>query len=216
MNTEPRQSPRGAATLQPGVSDALARATLDELAATGYSRLTVEGVARRAGVGKAAVYRRWPSKQEMTMAALALLVVPTAEVPDTGSLREDLRACVRSLHEWLAHPVHGAVVPDLTSAAAHDAGLAQALWREVGQPRRDLAGAVLHRGVTRGEIAPGTDVDMALDVIAGPLYWRLAVRRVAVDDAYLHALVEWLLAAMGAPPDVHPATTPGGDGDGAR
>ncbi|WP_380166776.1 TetR/AcrR family transcriptional regulator [Jannaschia sp. R86511] len=198
MDGAGRREPRGGATLQSRVSDALAGATLEELATTGYARLTVEGVARRAGVGKAAVYRRWPSKLEMTMAALSQLVVPTAEVPDSGSLREDLLASLRALHDWLVDPVHGAVVPDLTSAAAHDAGLAEALWREVGQPRRALASAMLARGIERGELPGDLDVEMALDVVAGPLYWRLSVRRVPVDDAYLEALCEWLLRALGA------------------
>lgn len=132
------------------------------------------------------------------MAAMAQLVVPNADVPDSGSLRGDLRALLRAFHDWLLDPVYGAVIPDLTSAAAHDAGLAEALWREVGQPRRDLAAAVLLRGVERDELSPGTDIEMALDVIAGPLYWRLAVRRVPVDDAYLDELGEWLLRALGA------------------
>ncbi|GAA4988410.1 TetR/AcrR family transcriptional regulator [Kineococcus glutinatus] len=198
MSSEGRRAPTGHATLQPRVSDALARATLEELAVTGYARLTVEGVARRARVGKAAVYRRWPSKQQMTMAALSQLVVPIADVPDSGSLREDVRASLRALHDWLVDPVYGAVVPDLTSAAAHDAGLAEALWREVGQPRRELASAVLARAVRRGELPGDLDVEMALDVIAGPLYWRLAVRRVPVDDSYLDDLSAWLLRALGA------------------
>lgn len=196
MSTEPARPPRGHATLQSRVSDALARATLEELAATGYARLTVEGVARRAGVGKAAVYRRWPSKQEMTMAAMTHLVVPIAEIPDSGSVRGDLRACLRGLRDWINHPVHGAVLPDLTSAAAHDDGLARALWREVGQPRRDLASTILQRAIERGEIPADTDIDLALDVIAGPVYWRLAVRRADLDDAYLERLGEWLLRGL--------------------
>lgn len=197
MGEAGRRAPTGHAALQPRVSNALAGATLEELAVTGYARLTVEGVARRAGVGKAAVYRRWPSKQEMTMAALSQLVVPIADVPDLGSLREDLKASLRALHDWLAHPVYGAVVPDLTSAAAHDAGLTEALWREVGQPRRELASVMLARAMRRGELPGDLDTEMALDVIAGPLYWRLSVRRVPVDDKYLDDLGGWLLRALG-------------------
>lgn len=197
MGSEGRRMPSGS-TLQLRVSEALANATLQELAATGYARLTVEGVARRAGVGKAAVYRRWPSKQEMTMSALSQLVVPTANVPDLGSLQDDLKAALHALHDWLVHPVYGPIIPDLTSAAAHDAGLTEALWREVGQPRRELASAVLVRGMERGELARDLDIEMALDVIAGPLYWRLSVRRVPVDEPYLENLNAWLLRSLGA------------------
>ena len=197
MGSEGRRMPSGN-TLQLRVSEALANATLQELAATRYARLTVEGVARRAGVGKAAVYRRWPSKQEMTMSALSQLVVPTANVPDLGSLQDDLKAALHALHDWLVHPVYGPIIPDLTSAAAHDAGLTEALWREVGQPRRELASAVLVRGMERGELARDLDIEMALDVIAGPLYWRLSVRRVPVDEPYLENLNAWLLRSLGA------------------
>lgn len=197
MGSEGRRMPSGS-TLQLRVSEALANATLQELAATRYARLTVEGVARRAGVGKAAVYRRWPSKQEMTMSALSQLVVPTANVPDLGSLQDDLKAALHALHDWLVHPVYGPIIPDLTSAAAHDAGLTEALWREVGQPRRELASAVLVRGMERGELARDLDIEMALDVIAGPLYWRLSVRRVPVDEPYFEDLSAWLLRALRA------------------
>jgi len=132
------------------------------------------------------------------MSALSQLVVPTANVVDSGSLRDDLKAALHALHDWLVHPVYGPIIPDLTSAAAHDAGLAEALWREVGQPRRELASAVLVRGMERGELARDLDIEMALDVIAGPLYWRLSVRRVPVDEPYLENLNAWLLRSLGA------------------
>ena len=99
-----KRAPTGAAVLQPRVTTAITEAVLAELTEHGYGRVSMEAVAKRAGVGKSALYRRWPSEQDMVIAALAELSVPAAEVPDTGSLRGDLRSMLQAVHDWLADP----------------------------------------------------------------------------------------------------------------
>ena len=113
-----KRTPTGAAVLQPQVTSAITEAVLDELALHGYGRLSMEAVAKRAEVGKSALYRRWPSKQDMVVAALSEFSVPLAEIPDTGSLRGDLLATVTAVHDWLSHPRFGTILPDLTATGA--------------------------------------------------------------------------------------------------
>ncbi|MFD0663561.1 TetR/AcrR family transcriptional regulator [Thermocatellispora tengchongensis] len=99
-----RRTPTGAAVLQPSVTNAITEAVLDELAEQGYARLSMEAVAKRAGVGKSALYRRWPSKQEMAISVISEFSLAQIEVPDTGSLRGDLRATLDTVMRWLTHP----------------------------------------------------------------------------------------------------------------
>lgn len=98
-----RRTPTGAAVLQPDVTQAITEAVLDELAEVGYGRLSMEAVAKRAGVGKSALYRRWRSKHEMISAVVSEFSVSRAPEPDTGTLRGDLRESVQAVYDWLAH-----------------------------------------------------------------------------------------------------------------
>lgn len=193
-----KRAPTGAAVLQGRVTTAITEAVLAELTEHGYGRVSMEAVAKRAGVGKSALYRRWPSKQDMVIAALAELSVPAAEVPDTGSLRGDLRTMLQAVHDWLTDPRIAAILPDLIAEGGRNGALADAIATGVGQPRRDIATVTLARAFDRGELPANLNVDVALDLLAAPIYWRLAVRRAPVPPDYLDELTEFLLRALGA------------------
>ncbi|AXB48519.1 TetR/AcrR family transcriptional regulator [Amycolatopsis albispora] len=193
-----RRTPTGAAVLQPRITSAITDAVLDELAVCGYGRLSMEAVARRAGVGKSALYRRWPSKQEMVLAVLSEFSVPLAEVPDTGSLRGDLLATVDALRDWFTHSHFSAIFPDLTAEAGRNPALAAAIQAMIGEPRRRQGAAMLRRAIARGELPADLNLEMALDFLPGPLFWRLGVRKVALDPGYREELVEFLLRALGS------------------
>lgn len=199
--TEPaRRTPTGAAVLQPRITSAITDAVLDELAEHGYGRLSMEAVARRAGVGKSALYRRWPSKQDMVIAVLSEFSVPLAEIPDTGSLRQDLLATLHAVHDWLAHPRFGTILPDLTAEAGRNPALAEAMQATIGQPRRELGAATLRRAIKRGELPADTKIELVLDLVAAPVYWRVSVRRVPIERGYLDDLADHMLRALSARP----------------
>ncbi len=193
-----KRAPTGAAVLQSRVTTAITEAVLAELTEHGYGRVSMEAVAKRAGVGKSALYRRWPSKQDMVIAALAELSVPAAEVPDTGSLRGDLRSMLQAVHDWLTDPRIAAILPDLIAEGGRNSALSDAIAVGVGQPRRDIATVTLVRAFDRGELPANLNVDVALDLLAAPLYWRLAVRRAPMGADYLDEMTEFLLRALGA------------------
>ncbi|WP_137147389.1 TetR/AcrR family transcriptional regulator [Mycolicibacterium sp. CR10] len=193
-----RRVPSGAAVLRPEMTAAITEAVLDELAEQGFSRLSMEAVAKRAGVGKSALYRRWASKQDMALAVIAEFSVAKATFPDTGSLRGDMRAALDALMDWLTHPRFSRILPDLVAEMARNPELAALVESMTGGPRREQAAAMFQRAIERGELHPDVDMELALDLLAAPLYWRLVVRAVDVGPGYLDAVTAMMCRALGA------------------
>jgi AcrR family transcriptional regulator len=193
-----RRVPTGAAVLQPEITTAITEAVLDELAEHGYARLSMEAVAKRAGVGKSALYRRWRSKQDMALAVVAEFSVAQAAAPDTGSLPGDIRESLDSLMRWLSHPRFSRILPDLVAETARNPELSRIVDGMIGQPRREQALDMLQRAIARGELSPDTDLELALDLLAAPIYWRLAVRGGHAETGYLDKLAALLSRALGS------------------
>ena len=191
--------PAGAAVPSERVTEAIRTATFALLAEVGFGRLSIEAVAKRAGVSKTAIYRRWTSKQELVVDLVAPVAMAGLTVPDTGALATDLEAYLRAARDVLSHPLVRVIAPDLLAEAARNPELSQALVGALRRPRREQAASLLERAVARGELPAETDVDLALDMVAGPLYWRLAVTHVEVSDDYLRRLVSMLVRAFGVP-----------------
>ncbi|MEK8169615.1 TetR/AcrR family transcriptional regulator [Streptomyces sp. M19] len=100
----------------------------------------MEAVARRAGVGKSALYRRWSSKRAMVLAVTTELSLElVADLPDTGTLRGDLLGVLRAVADWLTHPRFARILPDLIAQATRDETLARALAESIGEPRATAA-----------------------------------------------------------------------------
>ena len=117
---------------------AILDATSSLLTEVGYSQLTIEGVAARASVGKATVYRWWPSKGALVIDAMSrVLTAPAPSV--TGDVRQDLLAAIRRTIHILASSPDGAVIPALTADLAHDPALAQQFRDQILRPRRSTA-----------------------------------------------------------------------------
>ena len=171
-------------------------ATLALLAERGIEGLTVDGVAARAGVGKATIYRHWRSRAELVMDAMASLPV-SGPPPPTGDLREDLCAAFADLGEALADPLSSRLIAALVDAAERDPELAE-LHAAKAVARRAPARALIGDAVARGDLPGATDVDVAVDMIAGPLFYRRLVSRQPVTPAVVRAVVDLALAGMRA------------------
>lgn len=195
--TAPRRTSGGPVLLD-DVTTAIESAFFEELAAVGYGRLSVDAVARRAGVGKAAIYRRWRSKRALAADLVAKVAVTAIDVPDTGSLRSDVQEYLRNGREALTHRLARTIIPDLIAEAARDPEYGAMLSELIREPRRGRGSHIFERAIERGEIVPDADIDLALDLLAGSLYWRQSVLRVAADDDYLDRLTEAVLTVVGA------------------
>jgi AcrR family transcriptional regulator len=184
--------------LQDRVTDAISTAFFEELAEVGYGQLSVDAVVRRAGVGKAAVYRRWPNKSAMAVALIAKAAVSEELVPDTGTLHGDLVVLMSQMSTALRHPLASRVIPAVAAEAGRDRELELVLRETVEAPRRASIARILHRAIARGELPSDCDLELALDLVAGPLYWRLLVRRRDLDAASRARLADGVLAAIAA------------------
>ncbi|MCL7377053.1 TetR/AcrR family transcriptional regulator [Streptomyces sp. 35G-GA-8] len=195
--TASRRRP-GGPVLQDEVTDALRTAYFQELAAVGYGKLSLEAIARRAGTGKAAIYRRWASKQAMTVELVSRVAVEAVGVPDTGSLLGDVTGFVRDSLTVLSNPLVSRIGPDLLAEVARNGELAETLLARVRDARRESAAQIIHRGVERGELPADTDIELNLDFLAGPVYWRSVVIRTPVDEGYVDRVAAKIVAAMEA------------------
>ncbi|WAJ45314.1 TetR/AcrR family transcriptional regulator [Mycobacterium sp. Aquia_216] len=194
-NALPARVPAGP-TLQLEVTEAIRNAFFEELADVGFGRLSIDAVARRAGVGKAAIYRRWKSKLDMTIALISEVAVGAIDVPDTGTLHGDVREYLNRGREAVTQRLAGKIIPDLLAEGSRNPDLTSALLEGVRDPRRIKAAQLIHRAIKRGELPADTDIGLCLDFLAGPLYWRLIVLRGDIDGTYLDRLATKILAAM--------------------
>ncbi|MEU6882602.1 TetR/AcrR family transcriptional regulator [Streptomyces sp. NPDC046712] len=194
----PRRAPAGAAVLREDVTEAIRLAVFEELAAVGFARMSIEGIARRAGVGKTAVYRRWKSKLSLVLDLVGAFAAQGLPAPSTGSLHGDVRALLEVASHALRHPVASQVIPDLLVEAARQPEIAQAIKAALLDSQQGVVAQIVREAVARGELAEGADPDRALDVVVGPLYWRLVVVRGELPKGYLDDLARSAVAALKA------------------
>ncbi|GAA0370349.1 TetR/AcrR family transcriptional regulator [Micromonospora gifhornensis] len=198
MTTGKRRAPAGAAVLRGDITTAIRRALMQELAAVGYGRLSIEAVARRAGVSKTAIYRRWNSKLDLVLEVVTAAAGARLPALDTGSLRGDLALLFQVVAHALGHPLAAQIIPDLLAEAARNPTIDETLQQVLRARQQEVAGRLITRAVDRGELPATTDPDAAVDLIVGPLYWRLAIARTPVTDSYLEGLVDSVARALGA------------------
>lgn len=150
---------------------AILSATLQSLSDVGFAKTTMSGIARRAGVSSATLYRRYQNLDDVIVAAVAQLV-DDQPVPDSGSLIEDLRGYLTTLAEWLAGDIGTRLLPALLDEAHRNPTLAQAIRTFVGGPARAELTIMFKRAIDRGEMRPDIDLDLLIDMSTGPLYIR--------------------------------------------
>lgn len=167
-------------------------AAVGELSERGYDGVTLTAVAARAGARRSTVHRRWWTRAELVVDALADAepAATEAAVPDTGSVADDLRALRAGAREaalWRA-------LPGLVDDAADSPELTSAIRDRLVQPRVARLRAVLLRAAARGELSAGADPDLLAEVPAAMVTYRLLVDREPLDPAFLEAVHEGLLA----------------------
>lgn len=172
---------------------AILEATLELIAERGIHEFRTDDVAARAGVGKGAIYRRYRSKDELVTAAIAALVNEEIVVPDTGSTRADLQALMHETVELYSGSLPGQLMPSLVSAMAQRPELARVVREEFLAGRRAALGEVLRRGVERGDLRPDLDLELALDVLGGPLFYRLLITGGPLDEQLAEGVTELIL-----------------------
>jgi AcrR family transcriptional regulator len=167
----------GAAVKRPQITDALVQTFFEEWARVGYSALSLDAVARKAGVGKAALYRRWRSKPDMAadlVRQLSATAIMASDPGDQGALEADLYVALLAVRRILRHPLVRRILPDLYTAIPREPALAAAM-RPGEMMREKKVEALVDRAIARGELPADLDRRAATDFLIGPLYWRIVV-----------------------------------------
>ena len=189
--------------LRGDITKAIRNAVMHELAEVGYGRLSIEAVARRAGVGKTAIYRRWSNKLEMVLEIVSAVAERSVPMPDTGSFASDLQLLMFIVSKALQHRIASQIIPDLMAEASRNPKIAETLQRALRTHQLAVGDKIVGGAVARGELPADADPEIAVDMMLGPLYWRLAVSRMPIDDDYLEKLTGAVMGALRAKQPAH-------------
>src|SRR6266545_3580744 len=172
------------------------RAALEVLAERGFPGFTMEAVALRAGASKTTVYRRWPSRSALLVEAMDQAFRPL-ETPTSGDLRRDLLALMVASEALLGSQPFPRLLAAVIDAAEQDPNLA-GLHFELTERRREPVRAVLAEAAARGIISPAVDLELAIDLLAGPAFYRRFVAHRPFPKGYATDIVNLVLAALAA------------------
>jgi AcrR family transcriptional regulator len=171
---------------------AILQAALDLLAEDGYDGLSIEAVAQRAGVSKATIYRRWTSKAALTIDVLESIAA-SHSMPDTGTTRGDLHELLDRVFLAINHSQYGAVLTALASELQRNPEIADTFRSRFLAARRNGMLVVLRRGIERGDLRADADLDLVVDLLVGPLYYRRLVSGMPLTPEYAAAVVDAVL-----------------------
>ena len=187
-------TPRRGRPRAEGLDEALLDVTLDLVGEVGIHGMSMDDLAQRAGVSKATIYRRWPSKERLVLEALNHAMRPF-DLIDTGTLRNDLDAYLVELARRMSEGKASDVLPDLIAASVRDPNLRSSLDEYIRYRRQPLQ-TILGRGTQRGELAADTDVEVLIDALIGPFVYRRLLSHDPLDDDFVERLLQTVLPAV--------------------
>lgn len=192
----PRKRPRTRTAGRPrsdASRSAILKAAYTILREGGFAGFTVEGVAARAGAGKATIYRWWKTKGTLAIEAFLVALAPRMDArDDTDSAIADLRT-----HVHHAAGVYrgrtGQLLRELIALGQEDSATSKLLRTDFIEPRRQAALRLLRRARQTGELPPHTDIDVLADALWGPIFHRLLVTRMPIDRSFVEKLLDLVL-----------------------
>jgi AcrR family transcriptional regulator len=197
----PRKRPKVRAPGRPRSADsrdAILKAAYQILNEAGFAGFTVEGVAARAGAGKATIYRWWKTKGTLAIEAFLVALTPRLEQrTESASAIVDLRAHVHHAASIYRGRV-GQLLRELIALGQEDSETGRRLRTDFVEPRRLTAMRLLERALASGEIAPGIDIAVLADALWGPIFHRLLVSRAPIDRAFIDKLLSLVLSGARA------------------
>ena len=173
---------------------AILEASIALIRDVGFDAVTMEGIAARAGVGKATIYRRWTSR-ELLVAEAIRHITQLMPVPDTASTTLDLHTVMRGTLGMYKDPASAALLSGLVAAMARSDVIAEAVRSGFVATRRGAMRTVLERGMARGDLRAELDVDLAIDMLSGPPLVRLLVTGAPIDERLATSVVDMVLRA---------------------
>ncbi|MBJ21752.1 MAG: hypothetical protein CL933_20285 [Deltaproteobacteria bacterium] len=184
----PRGRPRSQAS-----EDAILQATLDLLVSGGYNAVTVNRVSALARVSKGTIYSRWPTKENLVIAAF--MTTPPATPPKKGPVQKRLVELLTQICQFMQETLVGKILPALVAGRQNNPELDDALAPLFVQKRLPLI-EVIQCAIDNGEFKPGTDPEFVADLCMGPLELRAITMHLPVDDKYIKKVVESVSASL--------------------
>jgi AcrR family transcriptional regulator len=192
----PRKRPRTTTAGRPRSAasrSAILKAAYQILREAGFAGFTVEGVAARAGAGKATIYRWWQTKGTLAIEAFLGALAPRMDARhDTDSAIADLRAEVHHA-AGIYRGRTGQLLRELIALGQEDSATSKVLRAEFVEPRRQAALRVLQRALQSGELPQGTDIDVLADALWGPIFHRLLVSHMPIDRSFVEKLLDLVI-----------------------
>ncbi len=173
---------------------AILEATIALLSELGFGGLTIDGIAARAGVGKATIYRHWSSKAEVALEAFRAFIPPIDD-PDTGLFADDIRSVIHQIVDGLSNSPLAGILPSLVEAAERDPEV-ERHFKDFGATRRAVLRGIFNRADQRGELRDGLDLDVAIDLLVGPIFTRRLVTRGPVTRKHADAVLNLVLPVL--------------------
>jgi AcrR family transcriptional regulator len=192
MEARPPGRPRSETSRQ-----AILMAALELVAETGYARLTVEGIAARAGVGKQTIYRWWPSKADVLLEAGAAKADLHVPVTDHGSYRADLRAFLEASYQMAGYPQLADLLRTMMAEALIDQDFAGRFRAAFLDRRRESLAVIIDRARERGDLPARPGPGTVADIVFGTIWYRVLATRTELDASLADDLVELLTAQHG-------------------
>lgn len=183
--------PRLGRPVDRSIDRAVVDAVFLELEHRGYRSITMEGISRKIGRARASLYRRWPSKRHLVAYAVVSELGANPS-PDTGSLRRDLMRTVETLVSGF-HGALGSALAGLVGEMADDPVLARTIRKEVLARRRRSIRAAFRRGIKRGEIRADVNIELLMDMLTAPFYFRTLFGHVKLSAAMIETVVDTVL-----------------------
>lgn len=166
------------------------KAAYNLLIETGFNTVTVEKIAERAKVSKATIYKWWPNKAAVVMDGFLNATNVELPIPDTGSIRKDMLIQVDSFVNFLTAR-KGNVITEIIAEGQYDPKLADIYRQAYFIPRRNIAKQILERGILRGEIKKDLDLEASVDLIWGPIFYRLLITGAEIDEVFIRNLIDY-------------------------
>lgn len=180
---------------------AILTAAAELLEEKGFAGVSIEAIAARAGVGKQTIYRWWPNKTAVMLEAYAACFDEKISLPDTGSVKADLHQILQQLCVLITQTPAGQAIAGLIAEAQTDLEVAQMVREHFVARRRAVIRTVLERGIERGELRSTVDLDLAIDSLCGPLWYRLLLNHAPLNEAFTTGLIAQLLCGIQQQPD---------------
>jgi len=178
------------------IDDEVVAAVLSVLRRSGYGAVTIDGIARQVGRARTSIYRRWPSKRHLVAYAV---VSEMGDNPaaNTGHLRQDLEAAVETLLKAFAGPL-GKALAGLVADMAQDPQLAEMIRRQVLTARRNSMREAFARARSRGEIRDDLNLELVIDMMTGPFYYRILFRHAPITKRMTQEVVDYVVRVVHA------------------